>query len=103
MLLKMINGGIVNITEDKDYYPGCETCDYGSSYFNEFKIELTTINIKIKASQMYEYPLSDGHMMKIILPNVEAIQKMTEKEFSVWLKNELKQIDDVDKLEYTVS
>jgi hypothetical protein len=92
MLLKMVDGGILNIKEDRDYTSGCETCDYGSSYVNYFDFELTTIEIHIEASQMYEYPLSEGDLMKIILPNVELIQKMTEIEFTEFLNCQLNNI-----------
>lgn len=89
MLLKMIDGGILDITEDRDYISGCETCDYGSRYTNYFDIKLTTIKIHIESSMMYEYPLSEGHMMKILLQNTNEIQHMKEGEFSSWLKEKL--------------
>jgi hypothetical protein len=89
MLLKLINGGILDITEDRDYVEGCHTCDYGSCYTNYFDIKLTTMQIHIESSQMYRFPLSEGHMMKVILPNVNIIQNMTEMEFSDWLKENL--------------
>jgi hypothetical protein len=101
MLLKMIDGGILNIEEDQDYTSGCETCDYGSNYVNSFDIELTTIKIHIEASQMYEYVLSEGHMMKAILPNVDEIKEMTEIEFAKWLKEKLSEIIKEDSLSHT--
>lgn len=102
MLLKMVDGGVLNITQDKDYISGCETCDYGSCYINYFDIELTTMKIHIKSSQMFEYPLSEGHMMKVILQSVNEIQNMMEKEFANWLKESLAKEINCD-LEYLVS
>lgn len=90
MILKLIDGGIIDIREDKDYISGCPTCDYGSCYIDEFYIELTTLEIHIEVSQMYDYPLSEGQMMKILLPNSNLIQGMTEEEFSKWLEENIK-------------
>ncbi|TPG77713.1 hypothetical protein EEL32_22555 [Brevibacillus laterosporus] len=86
MLLSMKDGRIINIASDSSYSPGCETCDYGSSYINEFSIQLTTGVINIEVDQMFEFALSDGYMMQLILPNVEKIKEMTEKEFCDWLR-----------------
>lgn len=100
VILKMIDGGIVNIVSDRDYSEGCETCDYGSSYVNEFDVELTKFNIHLEAEQMYEYPLSEGDMMKVILRNAVEISNMTEEDFAVWLK---KQFDNKNyELKYRV-
>ena len=101
MLLELVDGGILNIENDIDFWSGCETCDYGSRYVNYFDLELSKIKIKIEASEMYEYPLSEGHMMKVILGNVDIIKKMTEQEFANWLKLELGK--EVGDLEYEVS
>lgn len=92
MLVKMKNGGILNITSDKDYTHGCPTCDYGSCYVNYYDIKLTTINIHIEVSKMYGYLLSEGHMMETILPNLDKISQMEELEFAEWLKTNLEQI-----------
>lgn len=101
MLLQMVDGGILNIKEDKDYISGCPTCNYGRCYINCFDFQLSTLYIHIGLSQDDEY-LSEGYMMKIILPNVNEIQKMTEKDFSIWLKEQLQKEIDY-KLEYVVS
>lgn len=85
MLLEMIDGGIKEIYSDTWATEGCETCDYGSSYVNEFKIYLTSGTVHIEIDTMYEYALSEGDMMKIILPNVEEIKQMTEGQFCEWI------------------
>jgi hypothetical protein len=89
MILEMKNGGINEIYTDTHSYGGCSTCDYGSSYINEITFELTTGNINIEVNEMYEYALSDGYMMKLMLNNVNEIKEFTEDEFFNWLKNEL--------------
>lgn len=113
LLLKMKDGGITNIYVDSDYHLGCVTCNYGSCYMNEFTIYLTSGRITVECGQMYEYPFqkddedeendnydydecgwgnapwSEGDLMRIILPNNDAIKEMTEEEFVEWFKEEL--------------
>lgn len=100
MILELQDGDIVNIENDRDYWSGCETCDYGSRYVNYFDLELSKIRIKIEASEMYEYPFSEGHMMKVLLGNIDTIKGMAEQEFADWLKVELEK--EVGDLEYNV-
>lgn len=101
MLIEMIDGGIKDIHTDTESYGGCETCDYGSEYINEFTIYLTTGNIDFKVSQMYDYALSEGFMMKLFLSNVDNIKQMTELEFFNWLKAKLESEykDEVEEFE----
>ena len=89
MLIKMIDGGIVNYEDDCYSYGGCPTCDYGSQYINEIDVTLTRHKIHVKTNQMYEYVLSEGQMMKLFLSEYNTIQAMTEKEFIDWFKAKL--------------
>lgn len=89
-LLPLIDGGIVRIETDTECYPGCDTCDYGSSYVNEFYVQLSTGKIYVKAENMYEYALSDGYLMDLILPNVDVIKEKTEHEFFEWIEENLR-------------
>lgn len=99
MILQLIDGAIQEITSDSEYYPGyCETCDYGSKYVREFDFKLTTGRIVIKASEEYSYPLSEGYMMTLLLPNATLIQQKSEKEFYEWLKQQVQ--DDVDTIDW---
>lgn len=86
VLLKMVDGGILDVRSDLEYYEGCPTCNYGSSYINEYDIDLVTSHVHIEVSQMYEYLLSEGDMMKLLLSNVDEIKQMTESAFTDWLK-----------------
>lgn len=99
MLLELNGGGIKNIYTDTNEFPGCETCDWGSQYINEYTIEMFSGNLTIKAEQMYEYPLSEGYMMETLLPNLEIIKKMTEDEFSKWIEDKINQ--DINKDNYS--
>ena len=98
MLINMVDGGIIDYKDDCECYAGCPTCDYGSEYINEIDITLTHHTVHIKLNQMYEYILSEGQMMKLLLGNYNAIQAMTEKEFINWLKSELERIIDEDEI-----
>lgn len=88
-LLPLVDGGIVKIDTDSECYPGCETCDYGSSYINEFHVQLSTGKIYVKADNMYEFALSDGYLMELILPNIDTIKEMTECGFFKWIEEDL--------------
>lgn len=92
MLIKMVDGGLVNYMDDCYHYDGCSTCDYGSEYINEIDITLTQYKVHVKTNQMYEYVLSEGQMMTLFLSEYNAIQTMTEKEFVDWFKEKLCEI-----------
>lgn len=92
MLIKMLDGGIKDYTDDSYSHDGCPTCDYGSEYINEVDIILTKYKIHFKTNQMYEYVLSEGQMMKLFLSEYNTIQAMTEKEFVDWFKVKLAEI-----------
>ena len=53
MLIKMIDGGLVNYADDCWHMGGCPTCDYGSEYVNEIDITLTKYKIHVRTNQMY--------------------------------------------------
>lgn len=89
MLIKMIDGGIVNYEDNSYHYDGCPTCNYGSEYITEIDITLVHHTIHIKTNQMYEYALSEGQMIRLFLTNYDTIRTMTEKEFIDWLKTKL--------------
>ena len=92
MLITMIDGGLVDYEDDTDCCSGCPTCDYGSEYINEIDITLTQYKIHVKTSQMYEYVLSEGQMIKLFLSENDNIKTMTEKEFVDWFKEKLYEI-----------
>lgn len=90
MLVELIDGGVKNITTDIDYVSGgCPTCDYGTSWVNEYTIFMTNGVIKIEVDNDDNYTFSEGLMMKIFLQNIDEIKQMTEDSFSEWLKNKI--------------
>ena len=98
MLIKMIDGGMVNYRDDSQHYAGCPTCNYGSEFINEIWVELTKYRIYVKTNQMYSYAISEEKMMVLLLSNCNEIQAMTEKEFIDWFKKKLCEIthDDIE-------
>jgi hypothetical protein len=96
MLIKMVDGGLVDYYDDCYFSSGCPTCDYGSEYINEIYITLTKFKIYVKTNQMYEYVLSEGQMMKLFLSEYNTIQTMTETEFTNWFKEKLYEITQDD-------
>lgn len=81
-LLKLTDGGIIDIITDNDYIAGCPTCDYGSEYINDIVIKTTKFEAIFKISQMYDYVYSD--LLKIILNNIDEIKNMSELSFIKW-------------------
>lgn len=96
MLIKMVDGGLVNYTDDSYHYDGCPTCDYGSQYINEVDVTLTKYKVHVKTNQMYEYVLNEGQMIRLFLSEYNTIQTMTEKEFIDWFKKQLLDITKDD-------
>lgn len=92
IMVEMIDGGMVDYRDNSFFYSGCETCDYGSEYITEINITLTNHKIAVETNQMYEYAISEGDMLKILLSNYDAIKLMTENEFCYWLKSQLLEI-----------
>ena len=82
MMLKLTDGGIINIETDNDYIEGCPTCDYGSEYINDIVIKTTKFKAMFKISQMYDYVYSD--LLKTILSNIDEIKNMRELSFIMW-------------------
>lgn len=87
MLVKMIDGGLVDYYDDAVCYSGCPTCDYGSEYIQYVDIKLTKYSIHFKLNQMYEYAMSQGDIMKLFCGNYEKISNMTEQDFVEFLKS----------------
>lgn len=90
-LIKFTDGALINIEYEDDHIAGCPTCDYGSEYINEYTFVFKdNKKLEVKVNNMYRYCFSEGDMMRIILPNVDFIKTMSEKEFCDWLVSEIK-------------
>lgn len=89
MLLELVDGGIVEILTDTFCYRGCDTCDYGSSYINEFTILFTDGHVDIEIDEEYEYAVSEDYLMKLFLNNVNEIKQLTEEQVVKWIETKL--------------
>lgn len=105
-ILTIKDSCIYNIEMDKDSIGGCPTCDYGSKYTNEITIELKYKTVRYKVSNMYEYYVTEGDVIYLILNNIGKIINMTEDEFIEWFHKSLENNDeyksDTFKIEYEV-
>lgn len=77
IILKMVDGGLVDYSDDTRHTPGCPTCDYGSQYINDIDIDLKRHSVHIKINQMYDYALSEGKMMILPGDTTRAIRILT--------------------------
>jgi hypothetical protein len=91
ILLKLKDGDLLTFKEDNYNSEGCESCDYGSSYVQNFTVVTTRRTGRYQLSQMYEYVISHDYLLKIILPNASKIQEMTCDEFFDWLETKFEE------------
>lgn len=91
-IIKLKDGGVVDVTSYRDYKSGYLTCDYGAEYMF---LMLTSINIQIKT---VSHILSLENTIKLF---AKDFSNMTEIEFSEYLKKTVKEISD-NEVEYTV-
>lgn len=104
LLINMTDGGLASYDDDSYSYPGCPTCNWGSSYITEIDVTLTKYAIHVETSKMYDYVISEGDMMKIFLSCYDEIQSMTEKEFTDWFKKKLLEVAFEEEIQvYRVS
>lgn len=101
MLLKLTDGGIIDIITDNDYIAGCPTCDYGSEYINDITITTTKFKARFEINRMYNYLYDD--LLKIILPNIDIIKKMCELEFIQWFLNNTLERKKEPYVDFTVN
>lgn len=102
MLIKMVDGGLVDYADDSYYRPGCPTCDFGSEYINEIRLYLSNYIVDISINHTYQYALSVSDMLKLFLCNCELITAMTEKEFIDWFKEKLNEIASEAEINYEI-
>lgn len=98
-IIKLKDGGIVDISSYENYVSGCPTCDYGAEYINELFLMLTSINIEIETVSGNGYILSLGNTIKLF---AKDFSEMTEFEFSDFLKKAIQDLSDTE-IKYTVT
>lgn len=85
-LMKLKDSYIKSVDYETQHYAGCPTCDYGSVYISDIEIGLKNFDIKIYSEQMYDFAITEGMLMKLLLNNSEAIHNMTEEEFCGYIR-----------------
>lgn len=98
ILLKMQDGGIINIKHEMYSYGGCPTCGYGRYFSADYTIELENskdIYISVEnedyCNEDEEYIFSVEDMMKIILWNVDEMSELYESELERYLLDKIKE------------
>lgn len=104
-LIKMKDGGIVDIKHKEDSFGGyCRTCNYGSYFENRYRFILSDdeeIDINIKKEFADENIISMGDMMKLIINNQKEIENLYESEFKNYIYKKIKDLlieEDLDSL-----
>jgi len=82
VIMPLKDGGILSVDYSTEEHPGCETCDYGSKYIDDFTIDMTTLKADVRIDVMYEHAISENWLMRRLL---SADRNMTEREFVDWL------------------
>lgn len=71
---------IKDVKYDNDFNPGCETCDYGSSYISNIDVIFEDdTKLSIETDQMYEYMVSESDYMKILASENNTIDEIVLK------------------------
>ncbi|MFK3936550.1 hypothetical protein ACI2JA_03410 [Alkalihalobacillus sp. NPDC078783] len=93
VLIELEDGAIIELESDSESESGCETCDYGSSYINDFSVITTKGRLDLSLDAMYEYSVSEGFLMQLFLNNIEFIKTLTIEQFKEWIIGELDKED----------
>lgn len=93
-IVKLKDGYIKSLDTDEESHSGCPTCDYGSSYINEFWITLSKSKIYASTNQMYEHCFYTGEVMTCFLRKAPDFLNMTENDFIDWFKSFIFEKDD---------
>lgn len=100
-LLKMIDGGLINVIEDNWCESrGCDTCDYGSEYIREFTLVLEGFCLKVQLGDMYCAPYSEKELMMLLCNNTDTIANLTQDDFINFIKDEITKLYNSEKYEY---
>lgn len=79
---------IKNIEYDTEDYQGCETCDYGSKYIDEFKITFDNEEVmEVKTTQEYEHAFSESDLIKISSKEYDKIEDFKKEIIKVYIEH----------------
>ena len=89
MILKMIDGGMVDLDVDLEKIHGtCSTCDFGAHTVMSVEIELTKYHLKVVFDDE-QYRFTEAQLMILLLRNAEYLMKHCESFFCQWFKNKV--------------
>ena len=84
-------------SDDTSYYNGsCSTCDYGSEYINDIRIETTNYIVNVEFNAMYEYAFSTAEAIKMFAVNLSS---MNEDDFIQYLNEKFHEIRTPERFE----
>lgn len=85
-LIRLLDGEVLDFKEDAFCAgSGCETCNYGSSYVQDFTVVTTQGTWLFEVDNMYESAISHDFMFKTVLPKFKEFEAMTVGNFIAWL------------------
>lgn len=91
MIIKLVDGAIMNIDVDGYKVNGCETCDYGSRYCQDLYIYFTKYKLVVEIVKEYEFLLSLSDVIIMFTQNLDYIKTMTEQQTIEWIIEYLKE------------
>ena len=87
-LIDLADDSVVDISTEKEYNEGCDTCDYYSIYTQQITFKFKNAEtFKVNLEKKYRYPISEGRLILILSENRESFKKMTLEEFKKFFSN----------------
>lgn len=87
-LIDLADDAVVDISTEKEYNEGCDTCDYYSIYTQQITFKFKNAEtFKVNLERKYRYPISEGRLIVILSENRESFKKMTLEEFKKFFSN----------------
>lgn len=87
-LIDLADDAVVDISTEKEYNEGCDTCDYYSIYTQQITFKFKNAeNFKVNLEKKYRYPISEGRLIVILSENRESFKKITLEEFKKFFSN----------------
>ena len=97
-LIELKDNAVVDISTDKNYASGCETCDHGSVYTNEIIFHFKDgEKFLVEPFREYSYPINEFKLIIFLADNREKFKEMTYREFVALFQELDKYIQAVDK------
>lgn len=93
VLINMVDGSLISVNygESMCLDAGCPNCGYGGHWIEKINIEMVNCNIEVTTGTMYGWDvIEEERLIATFTSNISEIEKMTEREFAKWLKEELK-------------